>query len=84
LPLATWVALFLKAILQDLYIEKREACGDNNEQNNSSAEAFYHIKDKDKSKTVEFKEEVIILKDTQEDEDDELSRMFNDIRSVIN
>ncbi|MGV8979664.1 hypothetical protein [Clostridium sp.] len=62
-------------------------------QNNSLSEVLYHNEDKNKIETKvdfrekpkeELKEEIDNVIDIQEQEDDELSKMLNDIRSVIN
>lgn len=75
----------VKAIIEALYIDKREMPADSNVKNHALLEVAQRAEEKDKIKKLELKEKIINGKEKEvEEEDDELSRMLNDIRSVIN
>lgn len=75
----------IKAIIEDLYIDKREVSAENKEEKHNLIEVTQNTEEKDKIKNLELKEGIINVKGKEEEEeDDELSKMLNDIRSVIN
>jgi chromosome segregation ATPase len=73
----------IKAVIQNLYMDKVEICIDKNEQNHDLLGTPSHSKAMVEIETAKKFKQEIIAQEHSEGEEDELSKMLNDIKSII-